>query len=62
MFRYSILSIKINLGLEFNDDLFKLLIKFLIWSMSIFFFYELISIKLKFRWDPFCINLKDLFS
>ena len=62
MFRYSILSIKINLGLEFNDDLFKLLIKFLIWSMSIFFFSELISIKLKIGWDPFCINLKDLFS
>ena len=45
MFKNSILSINTNLGLSLNDDLFRLLIKFLTWLMSIDFFSLDISIK-----------------
>ena len=52
-FKYSILSINTNLGLVLNEDLFKSLINFLIWFMSINFLSTSISIRIKFGFDLF---------
>ena len=62
MFKNSILSISTNLGFLLKDDLFKVIIKFLIWLISILFLSSLISIEIKFGLDLFIINLKDLLS
>ena len=53
LFKNSILSININLGLLFNEDLFKFDIKSLIWFISIDLFSKLTSIKKKFGLDLF---------
>ena len=62
IFNKSILSIKTNLGLELNDDLFKFEIKSLIWLISIFFLSSLTSIKFRFGFVLFWVSLYDLFS
>ena len=53
LFKNSILSTKINLGLLLIEDLFKEEINSLIWSISMFFFSCFISILIKFGLDPF---------
>ena len=61
-FNNSMLSIKTNLFLLLNEDLFRLTINSLIWFISMFFLSSATSIRLKFGLDLFCISLNDLFS
>ena len=58
VFKNSILSIKTNLGLLLNEDLFNNLIKSRIWIISIDFLSVLMSILIKFGLDLLSIVLK----
>ena len=62
IFNNSILSINTILGLSLKEDLLSDKIKFLIWSISIFFLSAETSINIKFGFDLFWTNLNDLFS